>query len=133
MKRIYTEMEKEKKKGGRPKAKIDPKQVIKLAQLQCTYEEVAAFFDVNKSTISRSYATEMDKGREIGKMSLRRNQFNLTKTNATMCIWLGKQYLGQREPANNIIESEIEIPTNVDELTDQQANELYEKLTVKKC
>ena len=30
-------------------------------------------------------------------MSLRRKQWNLAKTNATMAIWLGKQYLGQKD------------------------------------
>ena len=30
-------------------------------------------------------------------MSLRRNQFELSKVNATMAIFLGKQYLGQSD------------------------------------
>ena len=29
-------------------------------------------------------------------ISLRRSQFKLAEKNATMAIWLGKQYLGQR-------------------------------------
>lgn len=89
------------KKVGRPKKDIDRDQVIKLAQMQCTYEEVAAFFNVSKSTISDNFRTEMTKGREIGKISLRRNQFKLSETNATMGIWLGKQYLGQSDNPHN--------------------------------
>ena len=30
-------------------------------------------------------------------MSLRRTQFKLAEKNPTMAIWLGKQYLGQRD------------------------------------
>lgn len=38
-----------------------------------------------------------------GKMSLRRYQFELAKKNASMAIWLGKQYLGQSDnPQGNI-------------------------------
>jgi hypothetical protein len=35
--------------------------------------------------------------RQGGKVSLRRQQFEIAKTNATMSIWLGKQYLGQTD------------------------------------
>ena len=33
-------------------------------------------------------------------MSLRRAQFNLAKTNAAMAIFLGKNYLGQKDSAD---------------------------------
>jgi hypothetical protein len=32
-------------------------------------------------------------------MSLRRYQFDLAENNATMAIWLGKQWLGQKDEA----------------------------------
>ena len=35
--------------------------------------------------------------RNIGKISLRRSQWRLAEKNVTMAIFLGKQYLGQRE------------------------------------
>jgi hypothetical protein len=34
---------------------------------------------------------------QVGKSSLRRAQWNLAEKNASMAIWLGKQYLGQRD------------------------------------
>ena len=37
------------------------------------------------------------KGQDNGKRSLRRIQFKLAEKNPTMAIWLGKQYLGQRD------------------------------------
>ena len=87
---------------ARPKAEINEEQVLKLAQIMCTHEEIAAFFDVDKSTISRRFATTIAKGHEIAKMSIRRKQFKLADTNAALCIWLGKQYLGQREPETSV-------------------------------
>ncbi len=98
---------------ARPKKKIDPDQVLKLAQMMCTHEEIGAFFDVDKSTISRRFATVIAKGHEIGKISIRRKQFKLADTNAALCIWLGKQYLGQKEQVQvgyeEIKERELEL------------------------
>ena len=82
---------------ARPKKDIDGKEVQKLAELQCTYEEIAAFFDCDKSTISRRFTTEVLKGREVGKISLRRKQFKLADTNGAVAIFLGKNYLNQRD------------------------------------
>lgn len=36
-------------------------------------------------------------GKEEGRASLRRYQFDMAKKNPTMSIWLGKQYLGQQD------------------------------------
>ena len=35
--------------------------------------------------------------RGLGKISLRRSQWRLAEKSATMAIWLGKQYLGQKD------------------------------------
>ena len=84
-------------KAGRPQKEIDVEQLGKLAALQCTYDEIAAWFGVDKSTISRRFATEINEGREKGKISLRRKQWKLADTNANMAIFLGKNYLGQKD------------------------------------
>ena len=55
-----------------------------------------------------------------GKRSLRRYQFDLAKTNATMAIWLGKQWLNQtdnpqaEETAAKTIDALIEAVKNID-------------------
>jgi hypothetical protein len=83
---------------ARPKKDIKAEEVQKLAAMQCTNVEIAAFFDVDEGTIRKRFPEQIAKGKEIGKMSIRRAQFNLaTGGNATMLIWLGKQYLGQTE------------------------------------
>ena len=87
-----------KKKTGRPKLDIDSEQVEKLAQIQCTNVEIAAFFGCDESTIRDRFPEQLKKGREAGKISLRRKQFQVAQGgNVSMLIWLGKQYLGQTD------------------------------------
>jgi len=87
-------------KRGRPKIEIDLDQVEKLAGLFCTYEEIAAFLGVAINTMKsrKDFLTVYKRGYENGKCSLRRLQAKKAmEGNTTMLIWLGKQYLGQRD------------------------------------
>ena len=86
------------KEKGRPTAKIDTEVLNKLAAMQCTLEEIANWFGVNKSTISRRFATNIIKGKSSGKISLRRAMYTKAlEGNVVMQIWLSKQYLGMKE------------------------------------
>lgn len=105
----------EPKKRGRPRKEIDMVQLEKLAMMQCTYDELAAWFDVDKATLSRNFATEIDKGREKGKMSLRRKQWKLADTSAAMAIFLGKNYLGQSDNPSEMDDDAIERTVFLDE------------------
>lgn len=89
----------EKRKVGRPKFQIDYVAVEKLANIQCTQQEIATFLGCSTDTLQRDeqFCTLYKKGQENGKMSLRRIQFDLAKRNTSMAIFLGKQYLGQRD------------------------------------
>jgi hypothetical protein len=56
--------------------------------------------DCSVDTIQRRFAANLAKGRQSLKMKLRRRQIRAAMDgNITMLIWLGKQYLGQREQA----------------------------------
>lgn len=100
-------------KVGRPKKEIPKEQFEKLCGLQCTKEEVAGFFNCSEDTIDRfckreykkSFAVVFKEHSANGKISLRRNQFKLSEKSAAMAIWLGKQYLGQKEVIANEYES----------------------------
>lgn len=85
--------------AGRPKFKIDYDLVEKLANIQCTQQEIATFLGCSVDTLQRdeTFCGLYKKGQESGKMSLRRIQFKLAEKNATMALWLGKQYLGQKD------------------------------------
>ena len=85
------------------KAKIDLAELEKLCHLNCTDEEIAAWFNVTVRTIIRKrkipkFAAVMERGRAKGKISVRRMQMRLLEQgNATMGVWLGKQLLGQTD------------------------------------
>ena len=84
---------------ARPKKyNIDKDQLEKLASSGCTNTEIAEFFGCTKSLLTKSYSTNLTKGREKGKIRLRQMQWKAAdKGNVTMLIWLGKQILGQAE------------------------------------
>lgn len=92
---------------ARPHKEIDQKNFENLCGLQCTKEEICSFFSVTDKTLEnwckRTYKAGFSDvfrvKRGTGRISLRRSQFRLAEKNAAMAIWLGKQYLGQREVA----------------------------------
>lgn len=91
--------------NGRPRKQIDQKLFEELCQIHCTEQEIIHIFKVSEDTLvawcKRTYGeTFLEAYKRLsagGKMSLRRQQFKIAETNATMAIWLGKQYLGQKD------------------------------------
>lgn len=107
-----------KNKGGRPKMEIDYSAVEKLASMMCTQEEIAAYLDVSVRTLQRDdeFCRTYKKGIEKGRMSVRRQQLKLLESgNATMGVWLGKQYLGQRDKQEVEHSGGIKIDVNWEE------------------
>ena len=83
---------------GRPCKNIDPKRVIYLASIGHTIEEIAALEDCSYATLHRNFASLCEKGRKLAEGQIRRKQFERAMAGSdTMLIWLGKQYLGQRD------------------------------------
>lgn len=90
---------------GRPRKEIDRLQFERLCGIQCTEEEIAGVFDCSVDTIEnwckRTYESKFSEVYKIysasGKASLRRTQFKLAERSAAMAIFLGKQYLGQKD------------------------------------
>ncbi len=87
------------RKAGRPRAEIDGDLVERLASIMCTEEEIAQIVGVDRSTINRHFAQAIKEAQSKGKWSLRRAQWKsaVEDGNATMQIWLGKQWLGQTD------------------------------------
>lgn len=100
--------------AGRPKKEIDYETVEKLANIQCTQEEIASFLGISVRTLQRDekFLELFEAGREKGKASLRRIQWRHAEKSASMAIFLGKQYLGQKD---NVEVTNTEI-TKLDEL-----------------
>lgn len=92
-------------KMGRPKKEIDKKLFEDLCALHCTIADIAGCFRCDEDTIQRwcndkyseTFSVVYKRFSGVGNISLRRNQFALSENNASMAIWLGKQYLGQKD------------------------------------
>ena len=99
-------MRKEKRERGRPQGPINWRLFEKLCGLHCTQSEIASILMIDADTLrarAREWYHEPDFGviykkfEDRGKCSLRRSQFVLSRKNPAMAIWLGKQWLGQRD------------------------------------
>lgn len=101
---------------GRPRVEIDQEQFEKLCFIQCTLNEIASWFRCSEDTIERwckreykeTFAETHKKYSAGGKISLRRYQMKMAEHNATMAIWLGKQYLGQSDKQEVVVSKEDE-------------------------
>lgn len=99
-------------KTGRPKKEIDKKIFENLCAIFCTEEEIAGIFECSVDTIERwckreykcTFADIYKKKTGKGKASLRRTQFKLAEKSPAMAIFLGKNYLGQKDNASDDID-----------------------------
>ena len=94
---------------GRPRIEINKEEFEKLCALLCSEEEIASWFDVSVDTLCRwckreygvTFAEIYKTKSEKGRIALRRYQFKLAEKYPAMAIFLGKQYLGQRDNVDN--------------------------------
>lgn len=88
----------DKKKVGRPKKELDTDMIEKLASIFCTNQEISTIVGCHPDTLADNFSEHLKKGRDRGKTSLRRMQWEKAQSgNTTMLIWLGKQMLGQKD------------------------------------
>ena len=106
---------------GRKKIEIDFKQVASMCGIKCTMSEIAAVLGVSEDTIDRriheeygiTFAEFRKQNQGIGKTNIRRKQYELAmKGDKTMLIWLGKQWLKQKDKQdittdNEAIQSQV--------------------------
>ncbi|MDY2988978.1 MAG: hypothetical protein SOR71_05160 [Oscillospiraceae bacterium] len=117
---------------ARPRKEIDERDFESLCTLQCTKEEICGFFDVSdktlenwcKRTYSEGFSEVFKKKRGKGKISLRRAQFRLAEKSASMAIWLGKQWLGQKDTVEIERPDEVVISNNLVEVIKISAQNL---------
>ena len=91
--------------AGRPEKEVNWAQFEQLCGMQCTHSEIASFLKINKETLylkaEKNYKIDFPTlyrtFTETGKCSLRRSQWVMAQKNTSMGIWLGKQYLGQKD------------------------------------
>lgn len=82
-----------------------------MCMIHCTGEEIAGVMQMDYDTLNRickekhgfPISEYIKRHQSNGKMSLRRMQWKSAENgNVTMQIWLGKQWLGQRDVVENI-------------------------------
>lgn len=95
----------EEETGGRPRMLLNERGaavVKRMAEIMCTNEEIADVLGVGVDLITNDnnnavFQAAKREGQVRGKMSLRRKQFALAEKNANMAIFLGKNYLDQKD------------------------------------
>jgi len=122
---------------ARPEASIDLAELEKLCGMQCTDEEIAAFFGVSTRTIERrrkvpKFGEIMDSAKAKGRVSVRRSLFKLANNgNVAAAIFLAKNLLGYRDVVNSehsgLAGGPIQIAAvkpNFSELSDEELEQL---------
>lgn len=120
---------------GRPRKEFDKKAFSDLVGLGCNQEEICWYFrdetgkTANIDTLTRWCKrtfgmTFQEYFKQNGfmalKIQLRRNQFELSKKSAAMAIWLGKQYLDQKDS--------IEVESSITDNTREEIGVLIDEL-----
>ena len=78
---------------------IPPDQVYELAVLGLNNKEIARFYNISDATIARNFAAELQKGREMTKIKLRRAMMKnaCDHMNAAVQIFLAKNVLNMSD------------------------------------
>lgn len=128
---------------GRKKAEFDKKTFVDLVGLGCNQQEICWFFrdntgkPANIDTLSRWCKREFkltfqeykkQNGGIARNIQLRKNQLELSKKNAAMAIFLGKNYLGQKDAIETTDNTLIEkLDAILREFREEAQNEAHRK------
>jgi hypothetical protein len=91
---------------------LDVEQLKKLAAMQCTFEEIAAWFGISRATLYNrtEYRELIEQERLKALASLRRNMFQSALSgDRQMMVWLSKQYLGMRDKTETSGDGNVEL------------------------
>ena len=122
------------KPGPKPKLEYSETlvdQLRALGRIQATVEEAASVLRVSERTLQNFFTMHPtakeahEDGKREGLASLRRKQFEMAGKNAAMAIWLGKNYLNQREPVQQI---ETGGPGDFARMSDDELDQHIEEL-----
>lgn len=103
--------------------------IFELGKLFCTQEEIAAVLGISKRGLT-NFLNAVDEAREAledglqhAKISLRRKQLALADKNAPAAIFLGKNYLGQKDENH----TNLNVTKPVQEMTEDQLLEIAQR------
>lgn len=120
-----------------PLREYDKKTFEGLCFVHCTNAEITHIFRTDlrtldkwcKRTYGEGYYECYKKFSDGGKASLRRIQINLAKKNAAMAIWMGKQWLGQRDIPQELEQFNGKLAVLLDKLAHIKLKEIDDATT----
>jgi hypothetical protein len=95
---------------------IDEEWAERQGELQCSFKECAGQLGCSVDFLHAhdEFIKPYLHGRAMGLQRLRETQWKMAEKSATMAIWLGKQYLDQREVMEQVVgEKTSENITNI--------------------
>lgn len=123
---------------ARPFKDIDWEELDKLCFMQCTLNEIAAWFDCSIDTIERRVKKDKDttfgeyhhQKSMHGRISLRRKMFQGAMAgDIRLMVWLSKQHLDMSEKVDKVVMN-VRAPERIEKLAQIQ-NEILEMLNEK--
>jgi len=116
----------DKKLMGRPPKQIDWNLFEDLCKIQCSQQEIANMLHINRETLrirakdhyKEDYQAIFERFSDGGKVGLRRTQLKLAQRHAGMAIFLGKNWLGQKD-SDPTVQLSPEMTTHFDALMNQ--------------
>lgn len=126
----WTEITKPAMVVGRHNIPVPPDEVELMAKIGSTDREIAEHFGITDSSLRYNFTDYLVKGRSELKQRLRQTQLRVAfDGNATMLIFLGKNYLGQSDQPVTSENNQV-LPFTDDELDEIKDNlqEEYDEL-----
>jgi hypothetical protein len=112
---------------GRPPKLLDGSKIAELIGKGFTVEWVAEYFNVAPSTLYLNYSEFLRRGYAFREGCLQATQLATALAgNATLLVWLGKQWLGQKDmspaPPPQVPKTEVEIRMVIEEVAPSITN-----------
>jgi len=117
------------RKPGRPRKKIPKKLIEEYIKIGLPIRKIAGLINVDEKTIRNNFSAELKKRKHKKIIELYEKKEKLKQAqwesaimdkNTTMMIWLGRNYLGQKEKIENKEQYKIELI--VKDLKDNKGN-----------
>lgn len=110
--------------NNKPKKKLnlsEEQRIEKLASYGLTNKEISEALGYDENTLKRNFEIFLIKGKANLKERLKRKQIQVAmQGNVTMLIWLGKQYLEQKEKVEESGELKLTVVRTVTQMNETE-------------
>ena len=110
--------------NNKPKKKLElseEQRIEKLASYGLTNKEISEALGYDENTLKRNFEIFLIKGKANLKERLKRKQIQVAmQGNVTMLIWLGKQYLEQKEKVEESGELKLTVVRTISQMNEPE-------------